>query len=141
MTQNAIVKQIVDNQVAQVSLLRQLECGLSCEGSSCEGCGMKPKDELLAMASNPIGAKPGDLVQVESNAGNTMGIAFLVFLLPCIMMGAGYILGQTLFHLGDFAALGTAVIGLVLGAIPAVLLNRSVVRRGTPEFTIQKRLA
>ena len=60
MSQNAIVKKVVHPGVVEVSLMRQMECGLSC--SSCEGCPQRPKEEILALASDPQGgAKPGDL--------------------------------------------------------------------------------
>lgn len=53
MSQNAIVKKVVHPGVVEVSLMRQMECGLSC--SSCEGCPQRPKEEILALASDPQG--------------------------------------------------------------------------------------
>ena len=50
MSQNAIVKKVVHPGVVEVSLMRQMECGLSC--SSCEGCPQRPKEEILALAEN-----------------------------------------------------------------------------------------
>ena len=41
MVQNAIVKKIIREGVAEVSLLRQMECGLHCDGA-CAGCSAKP---------------------------------------------------------------------------------------------------
>ena len=48
MSQNAIVKKVVHPGVVEVSLMRQMECGLSC--SSCEGCPQRRKEEILALA-------------------------------------------------------------------------------------------
>ena len=62
MVQNAIVKQRIGEGVVQVSLLRQMECGLHCDGA-CAGCTQKPTQEILALASDPIGTKPGDVVE------------------------------------------------------------------------------
>jgi len=90
MIQTAVVKRIVSSTVAEVSLMRQLECGLSCK--SCEGCPQKPKDEILALAENPIGAQPGMVVEVESNSGSAIGIAALVYLVPCVFLIFGYLL-------------------------------------------------
>lgn len=140
MVQNAIVKRIVKDGVAQVSLLRQMECGLHCDGA-CEGCSQKPKEEILALASNSIGAQPGDHVEVEPSVGHNIGVSVLVFLLPCIGLGAGYILGQSLFQLGEVAALGTGALGLVIGFIPAFLMNRAMTKSKGPEFKILKLLA
>ena len=127
MVQNAIVKQRIGEGVVQVSLLRQMECGLHCDGA-CAGCTQKPTQEILALASDPIGTKPGDVVEVEPTSGHNISTSVVVFLLPCVGLGAGYMLGQSLLHLGDIAALGTALLGLVLGFVPAWLINRAILR-------------
>ena len=139
MVQNAIVKKIVSDDVAEVSLLRQMECGLHCNGA-CAGCSQKPKEEILALASNPVGAKQGDVVEVTPADGRNISASVVVFLLPCVGLGAGYVLGQGLLSLGDMASLATAAAGLVVGFLPAVLLNRAMTRSQKPEFQILKRL-
>ncbi|MBE6973073.1 MAG: hypothetical protein E7440_04230 [Ruminococcaceae bacterium] len=133
MIQTAVVKRIVSSTVAEVSLMRQLECGLSCK--SCEGCPQKPKDEILALAENPIGAQPGMVVEVESNSGSAIGIAALVYLVPCVFLIFGYLLGAWL-GLGEGLCVLMAFGGLVVGFVPALLLNRAILRSGRPEFTI-----
>ena len=107
MVQNAIVKKIISDGVAEVSLLRQMECGLHCDGA-CAGCGQKPKEEILALASNSVGAKQGDVVEVTPADGRNISTSVIVFLLPCVGLGAGYVLGQSLLGLGDMAAMATA---------------------------------
>lgn len=139
MVQNAIVKQLVGEGMAQVSLLRQMECGLHCDGA-CAGCSQKPPQEILALAANPIGAKPGDFVEVEPSVGHGIGLSVIVFLLPCVGLGAGYALGQALLELGDVAALGTGALGLALGFLPALWFNRSMTRSQKPEFSILRQL-
>ena len=136
MSQNAIVKKVVHPGVVEVSLMRQMECGLSC--SSCEGCPQRPKEEILALASDPLGAKPGDHVEVEPTVGHNIGTSVLVFLLPCVGLGAGYVVGQSVLHLGDVSALLTALVGLAVGFIPAFLLNRAMAHSKAPEFRILK---
>lgn len=137
MVQNAMVKRVIGEEVVEVNLLRQTECGLHCSGA-CESCSQKPPQDILATASNTIGAKPGDFVEVEPTAGHNIGASVVVFLLPCIGLMAGYLVGQTAFSLSEAAALGTAVAGLVLSFIPAFLLNRSMTRHQAPEFKILK---
>ena len=128
MNQSAIVKKEVRAGVVEVSLLRQVECGLSC-GGDCAGCMQKPKGEILALASNPIGAKPGERVEVEATSGSSIGIALLIFAIPCVFLVLGYLLGKAL-------GMGEMPLGLVVGFLPAVLVNRAVTRRQEPEFTI-----
>ena len=139
MVQNAIVKKIVQEGVAEVSLLRQMECGLHCDGA-CAGCSAKPSQEILALASNGIGAKPGDFVEVEPAGGHNYSTSLAVFVLPCVGLALGYILGMNLLRLGEGASLLTAVLGLAAGFVPAFLMNRAIVRRNAPEFAILKQL-
>lgn len=133
MIQAAVVKRIVSSGVAEVSLMRQLECGLSCK--SCEGCPQKPKDEILALAENVPGAVVGDVVEVESNSGSAIGIAALVYLVPCLFLILGYLLGAWL-ELGEGLCVMLAFLSLFVGFVPALLLNRTIVKRDKPEFTI-----
>lgn len=133
MVQTAVVKRIVSHGIAEVSLMRQLECGLSCK--SCEGCPQKPKDEILALAENPVEAGVGDVVEVESNSGSAIGIAALVYLVPCIGLILGYLLGGWL-GFGEGLCVLAAFVGLFAGFVPALLLNRAILKRDKPEFTI-----
>lgn len=139
MVQNAIVKRVIDEGVVEVNLLRQTECGLHCDGA-CESCGQKPPQDIVATASNTIGAKPGDFVEVEPTVGHNIGTSVVVFLMPCIGLAAGYLVGQMALSLSEAAALGTAALGLVLGFVPAFLLNRSMSRHQAPEFRILKHM-
>ena len=133
MVQKAIVKRIVSPGIAEVSLMRQLECGLSCK--SCEGCPQKPKDEILALADNAANVAVGDVVDVESNAGSAMGIAALVYLLPCVTLILGYMIAAA-FTPSEPLCLVAAFAGLLLGFAPAVLLNKKFAKGGKPEFTV-----
>ena len=139
MVQNAIVKKIVREGVAEVSLLRQMECGLHCDGA-CAGCSPKPPQEILALASNAIGAKPGDFVEVEPAGGHNISTSVAVFLLPCVGLGLGYALGVNLLRLGEVTSLLTAALGLAAGFVPAFLMDRAITARKAPEFSILKQL-
>ena len=139
MVQNAIVKKQVGEGLVQVSLLRQMECGLHCDGA-CAGCGQKPKEEILALASDPLGVSPGNVVEVEPVDGHNISTSVVVFLLPCRGLGLGYVLGRSLLHMGELAAMGPALLGLALGFVPAFLLNRAITRSKAPEFRVLKLL-
>jgi sigma-E factor negative regulatory protein RseC len=139
MVQNAIVKRLVQEGVAEVSLLRQMECGLHCDGA-CAGCSAKPPQEILALASNAVGAEPGDFVEVEPAGGRNISTSVAVFLLPCVGLGAGYALGMYVLGLNDLTSMLTAALGLAAGFLPAVLMDRAIARSQAPEFAILKRL-
>ena len=142
MSQNAFVKKRLDGHTVQVSLMRQMECGLSCMGSGgCDHCGMKPQEELLALASDSVGVQPGDIVEVDSRAGSAVGVSMLVFVLPIVTMILGYVLGQSTLHLGEGQSLLAALAGLAVGFLPAWAYNRALTKKQVPEFTVVRRLS
>lgn len=136
MSQNAMIKRIISDEVAEVSLMRQMNCK-NC--ANCGTCTQRPGSELLAMASNTIGAKVGDMVEVESSAGSSIGIAVLVYVLPCVFLILGYFLGQAL-GLSEAASVGVGGLGIVVGFIPAFVVNRILTKSKKPEFVILSKL-
>ena len=84
------------------------------------------------MADNPIGAVAGAVVTVRPT---TAWAAGLMFLLPCVGLVAGYLLADW-FRLSQGICIVAAFLGLCVGFIPAVLVNRMASKRNRPEFTI-----
>lgn len=136
MTQNAVVKELISPGVVQVSLLREMQCGSGCK--ACSGCVAQPTQEILALATDDIGTQPGEWVELESNAGNSIAISLTVFFLPCLTMLLGYLLG-TACGLGEGVALFPAALGIWVGFLPARWLNRKILNKNAPEFTISCR--
>ena len=63
MTQEAVVTKNLSKGMAEIVVVRQSACGGNCAG--CKGCA--EKNELRVQAYNPIDAKPGQRVIVESS--------------------------------------------------------------------------
>lgn len=134
MSQNAIVKEVVSQGVVRVSLMRQLNCSGGCQ--ACDVCTAKPLDEITALASDCVGAAVGDIVEVASNAGNAISIAILVYLLPCLALLGGYLLGENVFHLSVGKSIALAAGCTLLSFLPIAAFDRTVRKRKTPEFTV-----
>lgn len=61
---------------------------------ACGACRFSDTDrKMMAEAGNPIGAKAGDLVAVELEPKLLLTAAFVVYMLPLLMMFIGYALG------------------------------------------------
>ncbi|MEA4993456.1 hypothetical protein SDC9_117788 [bioreactor metagenome] len=131
MTQVATIEKLLDASHAEISVARQSACGHDCE--ECAGCGVSGAS-VYARASNPIGARPGQKVVVESSTKNIIGILLLVYMVPVVLFFLGYALGG--FFTTAAARYTTAVIAFALGMIPAVLYDRRLRRQGGMEFTI-----
>ena len=136
MSQNALVKRIVSDGVAEVSLMRQMNCK-NCD--NCGVCSQKPTTEMLAMASHSVGAKVGDMVEVESIAGSSIGIAILVYVFPIVFLILGYFLGQAM-GLSEVGSVAMGGLGIPVGFIPAFVLNRIITKNPKPEFVILSKL-
>lgn len=131
MTQIATIEKLLDADHAEIAVARQSACGHDC--AECAGCGSTGAS-VYARASNPIGARPGQKVVVESSTKNVIGIILLVYMVPVALFFLGYFLSISFFPpAGKYV---TAVIAFALGMIPAVLYDRRLRRQGGMDFTI-----
>ena len=128
MRQTVRVTSVPEPGQAEVFLLRQSACSGDCH--SCGGCGAI-REELIVRAENPIGAKVGDLVTIETETKTVLTAAFLVYLVPILLFFLGCWIGE---QTGCPVLLGAG--GFVLGIVPAVLLNRVMERRRRNTFRI-----
>lgn len=131
MTQRATVIGLLPGGFAQVAVARESACGGSC--GSCGGCGTKPS--IQARALNPLGAVPGDLVEVSTRSRQILGTAVLVYLLPIVFFFAGYALSAAL-GLPESASIATSIGALLLGVGVYTLLGRTVLKKRQFDFTI-----
>ena len=87
MTNDAIVTKLMPNNTAEVVVTRLTACGGNC--GSCEGCVCD--NEVRAIANNPLGAKPGQKVVIESQSAKVFGAVALVYIMPIVLFLAGYL--------------------------------------------------
>lgn len=131
MRQNAVVKRLVADR-AEIEVHRTSACGHSCEecGGGCAE--LVRTGPVVVLASNPVGARPGDRVVVESSTGSVLGFAAVVYLLPILLFLAGYLLAKAV-GCGEGAALAWGGVGFLLSAAAAVAVDRRS-RRGSGEL-------
>ncbi|MBR3556429.1 MAG: SoxR reducing system RseC family protein [Oscillospiraceae bacterium] len=132
MTQSAIVEGLTANGDAMVRVYQKSACAHDC--SECAGiCGAKKT--ITVQARNPLRARPGDLVTVETLTKRIIQAAALVYLLPLAVLLLSCILGYVLGGSETVQALA-GVGGLVLGCACAAAVNRFIRRDRPLEYTI-----
>jgi len=119
LTQNGVVTRILDNNKAEVSILRGTACGGSC--GSCESCVYNSK--ILVEADNPIYAQPGDRVTVSSKTSRVIGATFLIYMLPLFVFFLAYALAYK-YGLAQGGCVAVSFVGLLVGALCSVILGR-----------------
>jgi len=129
MQQLVRVRQVHDDGTATVIHVRESACSGDCH--KCSGCGAA-KEAILLDAKNPIGAKPGDLVTIESETGPVLKAAMVMYMLPMVLFFAGYALG-TLWQQGPLVGCLAFVASIGL----AVLYDRKVVKKQNLGYTIK----
>ena len=129
MQQLVRVKQTHEDGTATVIHVRESACSGDCH--KCSGCGAA-KEAILLEADNPIGAKPGDLVTVESATGPVLKAAVVMYLLPMVLFFAGYALGAALWQQGALMGCMSFVVSIGL----AVIYDRKVVKKQNTGYTI-----
>lgn len=132
MTQIATVERIIDANHAEISVPRKSACGHDCE--ECAGCGVTGA-AVRARALNPIGARPGQKVVVQSDTKKMLRIIALVYLTPVLLFLVGYFAAMAATHSTAVQYL-TAGIGFAAGILLAVLYDRRLRRQGGLSFQI-----
>lgn len=132
MTQQAIVKKILPDGRAVVEVTRQSACGHNCVncGSLC-GSGKT----VSSLADNPVGAKAGDTVTLETPSKTIISAALLVYALPLALLIAGYIVAASL-GAKEGAALLCGFGAFAVGLAAVVLVNRFGRRNADVEVKI-----
>ena len=128
MQQLVKVLRCYDNGTAQVVYLRQSACSGDCH--KCSGCGAA-EQTMIFTAQNPIGAKPGDLVKVESASGPVLQAAAVLYLLPLALFIAGYLVGMQ-WQLGGLV--GGLAFALSIALV--VVYDRLVMKKKNTVYTI-----
>lgn len=129
MEQLVRVKKVYADGTAQVIHVRESACSGDCH--KCSGCGAA-KEAVLFDAANPIGAKTGDLVKVESETGPVLKAAVVLYVIPLVLFFLGYYLGSLW---GGLEVL-VSCLGFVLGVVLVVVYDRTVVKKSNIGYTI-----
>lgn len=129
MTQLVRVRKCNDDGTAQVIHVRQSACSGDCH--KCSGCGAA-QETILLTARNPIGAKPGELVNVEAKSAPVLLAAAVMYLMPMALFFVGYVIGTLCLGKGTLAGCLAFVLGIAL----AVLYDRLVAKKQKTIYTI-----
>ncbi len=129
MEQLVRVRKCNDDGTAQVVHLRQSACSGDCH--KCSGCGAA-QETLVLTAQNPIDAKPGDLVVIQSGSGPVLAAAAVLYIVPLVLFFLGYALGAALWQRGGLVG----CIAFLLGVGIAAVYDRYMAKHKKTIYTI-----
>lgn len=95
---------------------------------------------VLISTSNPINAKQGELVNVDSETNTVLKIAAVFYIIPLIVIVSGIILSKLYFFPDDTSILSD-VIALIIGATLytfSLFLIHLFSKKKTIEYTISR---
>lgn len=118
-----------DDGTAQVIHIRESACSGDCH--KCSGCGAV-QQKLILVAANPIGARVGDNVVIQTQSGPVLAAAVVLYMLPVLLFFLGYLAGQLLWQRGAL----TGCIAFVVGLVAAVVYDRRVACKKETVYTI-----
>ena len=98
MEQLVRVKEVYDDGTALVFRIRESACSGDCH--KCSGCGAA-KETVTFTAKNPIGARRGELVKVESQTAPVLKAAVVLYVAPLVLFFLGYYIGILLVLVYD----------------------------------------
>ena len=129
MEQLVRVRKINEDGTAQVVHIRESACSGDCH--KCSGCGAV-KQAMLIDAYNPIGAQPGEMVQIRSETGPVLMGAMVLYIVPLVLFIAGYLLGDAWWGMGPLMGALSFALGLGIAA----LYDRLVAKKQKTVYTI-----
>ena len=129
MEQTVRVRNTLENGMAQVIRTRESACSGDCH--KCSGCGAQQETMILTV-HNPIDAKAGDLVVIESATGPVLKAAAMLYILPVVLFLAGYLAGEHLWAKGPLMG----IFGIILGLVLVKLYDRHLQHKKDPIYTI-----
>ena len=118
-----------DNGMATVLLVRESACSGDCH--KCSGCGAA-KETMIFDAVNPIGARAGDIVVIESETKSVMKAVGVFYALPLVLFFLGYYIGHLLGISGGLVG----SLGFVLAIGLSVVYDRKVAAKENTVHTI-----
>jgi sigma-E factor negative regulatory protein RseC len=112
----------INGEKAMVGLTRHTACG------ECGACQMgKENLNRRVEALNPLGAKVGDRVTMEMEDQKVLKAAFIVYIIPLIVLIVGMILTNlalVYFHISDMVELYGFLVGLVGMGISFLIIKK-----------------
>lgn len=83
-----------DGDYARVEVMRTSACVGCSQQEGCIAC----KKKIESTAYNPLGAKQGDTVTLESRSSTVLFYALLVFVLPLVLTISAYLISGIFFE-------------------------------------------
>lgn len=111
----------IDSGFAYIEMELNTSCR-SCSNKSVCMAGDKPAELKI---ENQIGLKKHDTIEIDLPPQAKLSAGFLLFILPLILMFAGYYIAVSISS-GDKPGITGAVLGLLTGIITVVIVNRIV---------------
>lgn len=101
--------------------------------SACDKCGMcltskGEKMKVYVEVKNTLGAKVGDKVGVSMSDKFVLRAAFVVYVIPVVLVGAGLAIFR---KFNDLILLAVIAVGLLLGVGIGIFVDRLVRKKGT----------
>jgi sigma-E factor negative regulatory protein RseC len=124
------VYKLCDNGKAQIIHVRASACSGDCH--ECAGGCTAAKETMIIEADNPIGARVGDFVRMESDTKSVMAAVAVMYVLPLVLFFAGYALGAWMGISGGLAG----SLGFILGLLIAIAEDRRQQKNQTTVYTL-----
>ena len=128
MVQTGLIKKL-HGDIADVEIHRSTACG-----DNCASCGLCNGRTTIVKAANAAGAAEGDTVLIDMADKKVLGAAFLVYIVPLVLLVAGYFIGSALFKT-EPGGIITGFLLMLLSFLPIVFIDRRSRQKYLPKIT------
>ena len=111
--------QKIDGEYAFIRVEKKSACGENC--ATCKG-GCVPTERIIKV-KNTKKCQSGDKVALDMNTKKVMSAAFMVYIIPLVMLILGYFLGESLFG-NEGSAILSGVVLMIISMIIIAVFDR-----------------
>ena len=115
MRDEGVITKIISHGLAEVALKKNDAC------AKCGVCHEMGEGMVGIEAANELGAKPGDIVELEVQSEEIIKGSMVLFLMPIFFLVAGYLIGSAIVRSFGFG-IAEETAGIVLG-ITALIIS------------------
>lgn len=132
MKEQGVVSRVISKNLVEVAFKRTEAC------EKCQMCHNLEEGMVGIESVNEMGAKMGDIVEIEIPSGEVVKGSLVVFLVPILLLIFGYLLGALL---NEFTGVVSAILFLLLSFFVIRWYDRNVQQKEALRAKIIRRVS
>lgn len=113
------IVEVIDDSTAIVTMVKHTSC------KNCGACHIGSKPEMSITVENTVNAKLGNIVEVSMPTQNILSAAFIMYVIPLVMLVAGIGIGTKIFSSLSGGEIFAILLGFALLTVSYLVIRQN----------------